>query len=620
MDFLTSLVSGNGLLYGLILLPLLFAVIILLLPKKSNGLHVGLYAVAGLADVVFSIAAGTVEGASCKLPFCGMIELSLSTNELSKFIIFFLGIFICLNAIYGAGFMRKKDYAQKFTALVLISAAMANGAVLSDNIITMLFFWEGFMCTLFGLLLIGNTKTPKTALKCLTINGVADLMLMLGIAATVYVAGTADMAGIAGLPIEGIGAVGFACMVAGAIGKAGAMPFHSWIPDAAEDAPMPFLSIFPGALEKFLGIYLLARVACDFYAMPLGGTASTVIMIIGAATLLFAVAMALIQKDMKKVLAYDAVSQVGYMVLSIGTGLTVGVVGGLFHMINYVIYKVCLFMSVGSIEHSVGTTDMSKFSGIGKKMPITMICFIIAGLSIAGVPPFNGFFSKELIFDAAYEVNIIFYIVAVIGAFGTAAVVLKMGHTAFFGKESAPAENTECKESPVSMLIPMIILALSCIFFGVCNHIPLRTWIQPIFGGEDFSGWPHSAVMVIISVIVLALAVLNHIYGYRKTGSGFRSLDHIRNAPVFKQIYNLAEMRIFDPYEWIMAIFNALSFTLNAIERAINWFYDVALVWVASQLSYCLKRTNNGSIEKEILWSLLGIVGMLVIAVCILWM
>ncbi len=619
MDFLTNLISGNGLLYGLIVLPVVFALISLLLPGKCDALRRTLYVFAGAVNLLFSVAAALCEGAACRLSFCGIIEMSLSADAFSRFIILFLGILIAMNALFGFGFMKNLSYTRNFTALILISVAMANGSVLADNLIAMLFFWEGFMATLLGLLLIGNTHDPKTAVKCLTLNAVSDLMLMLGIAITVHLAGTANIAYIHALPIKGLGIAGFACMAAGAIGKAGGMPFHSWIPDAAKDAPTPFLPVFPGAIEKFLGLYLLVRVTKDFYAMAPGSTASIVIMSVGAVTLICAVAMALIQKDMKRLLSYHAISQVGYMILGVGSGLAVGVVGGLFHMLNNTLYKACLFMTAGSIEKSVGTTDLHYFSGLGKKMPVTMICFIIAGLSIAGVPPFNGFFSKELIFDAAIESHFVFYLIAVIGAFGTVASFLKMGHAAFFGKETLPEGRTECKESPVSMLIPMILLAAGCIVFGLWNAIPLRTWIQPLTeGGHDFSGWPHSTVMVVVSLIVLALGVANHIYGTRRTGHGLGAVDHIHYAPVLKQTYHLAENHVFDPYVWITGAFTALSIFCNTIERAVNWFYDVALSRFAAWVSDELKSASNGTIERQVLWSAFGLLALLVMAIGIL--
>ena len=150
-------------------------------------------------------------------------------------------------------------------------------------------------------------------------------------------------------------------------------------------------------------------------------------MTIGTLTIVLAVAMALIQKDMKRLLSYHAISQVGYMVLGIGTALPIGIMGGLFHMLNHVIYKSCLFMTAGSVEKQTGTTDLRKIGGLGRKMPLTMVCFIISALAISGVPPLNGFFSKELVFDAALESNMVFYLGALLGAFMTAISFLKLG-------------------------------------------------------------------------------------------------------------------------------------------------------------------------------------------------
>ncbi len=195
----------------------------------------------------------------------------------------------------------------------------------------------------------------------------------------------------------------FILLMIGAIGKAGAMPFHSWIPDAALDAPLPFMALLPGSIEKLLGIYLLARFSLDLFTLAPGTWVSTVLMVIGAATIILAVMMALVQKNYKRLLSYHAISQVGYMILGIGTGLPIGIVGGLFHMVNNAIYKSCLFLTAGAVEKQAGTTDLEKLGGLARSMPVTVICFIVAAVSISGVPPFNGFFSKEMVYDAALE-------------------------------------------------------------------------------------------------------------------------------------------------------------------------------------------------------------------------
>jgi len=399
----------------------------------------------------------------------------------------------------------------------------------------------------------------------------------------------------------------------GAIGKAGSMPFHSWIPDAADDAPLPFMAILPGALEKLLGIYLLVRICMPgsglYKFLPHTGI-STVVMAIGALTIIFAVAMALIQKDFKRLLSYHAISQVGYMVLGIGTALPIGIIGGLFHMVNNAIYKSCLFLSAGAVERETGTTDLKKISGLGAFMPVTMICFLVAALSISGFPPFNGFFSKELVFDAALESNVIFYIAALLGAFMTAASFLKLGHAAFFGKPQLPEER-KVKEAPPAMLVPMVILAATCLLFGVWNSLPLKQLIQPVLGNaladHNYAGWPHTPLLVIISILVLALAIANHAFGVRRTGKGLGAVDHIHYAPGLHFIYNRAEERWFDPYEILMFISKGFAWIAYGIDRAIDWIYDVFFVWITNSVSKGLKEFNTGKQSQYVVWAVSGL-------------
>ena len=266
------------------------------------------------------------------------------------------------------------------------------------------------------------------------------------------------------------------------------MPFHSWIPDAAIDAPLPFMAILPASIEKLLGIYFLARISLDLFTLRPGSWVSTTLMVVGRVTIILAVLMALVQKNYKRLLSYHAISQVGYMILGIGTALPIGIIGGLFHMINHAMYKSCLFLTGGAVEKQAGTTDLEKLGGLARGMPVTVICFIVAAASISGVPPFNGFFSKEMVYHAALESGWVFYAVALLGSFFTAASFLKLGHAAFFGKRAIDAPAV--KEAPLPMLIPMIVLAGLCILFGVGNSIPLGGLIQPAVG-TAVTGWPE---------------------------------------------------------------------------------------------------------------------------------
>ncbi len=540
--------TGNMLLLP-ILLPLCAGILALLLGKKFRAITEAVALCAALVNLLAAIKLFNND-LSLTLPWAGLgLDFSLRLYNFSAFIILSIGVLGFLVMLYSILFMRGRPYLNQFYGYFLITISMACGAVLADNLVIMIFFLEGLLLTLFGMIAIGNKNAFKTATKAFIIVGSTDLCLMLGVGLTGYLAGTLTMSQI-NLPLGGLNSVAFILLVIGAISKSGSMPFHSWIPDAAIDAPLPFMALIPAAFEKLTGIYLLTRICMDMFRFNPGSWISVMIMAIGAITIILAVMMALIQKDYKKLLSYHAISQVGYMILGIGTAVPVGIVGGLFHMINNALYKCCLFLTGGAVEKQSGTANLEQLGGLGRKMPVTFACFVITAVSISGVPPFNGFFSKELVYDAALERGLIFYIAAVVGSFFTAASFLKLGHAAFLGK--IREENKNVKEVSFSMLFPMIVIAFLCVLFGVFNSIPLKMFIQPVLGelrleGKDFSGFPANFMLVIVTVVVLIGALLNHLWGVKRKGSGLKAVDHIHYAPVLSTIYDKAEKRYFDP-------------------------------------------------------------------------
>jgi len=543
------------------------------------------------------------------LPWIGFgINFSLRIDQLSAFVIIAANIFGLLVALYSIPFMKGKRFAGQFFIYLLLSLIFINGAVLADNLIVMLFFWEGLLVTMFAMIMIGSRNAFRTAIKAFIIVGISDLCMMLGIILAGHLAGTLEMSKI-NLPLDALGSVSFILLMIGAIAKGGSMPFHSWIPDAAIDAPLPFMAFMPAAIEKLLGIYFLARISLNMFQLTTTSWISTLLMTIGALTILLAVMMALIQKDFKKLLSYHAISQVGYMILGIGTALPAGIIGGLFHMINNAMYKSCLFLTGGSVEKQTGTTDLSRLGGIGMKMPVTFTCFIITALSISGVPPFNGFFSKELVYDASLERGLIFYLAAVIGSFFTAASFLKLGHAAFVDR--AREEHKNLKEVPFAMQAPMILIALGCIIFGVFNYLPLG-WLQPVLGAHganvhSFAGFPANLMLVFITLIVLAAALLNHLYGVWKRGSGLKAVDHIHYAPVLSGIYDRAERKVFDPYDIGMSIVYFLSRVLERADKAVDWVYEILTVKLAYGLTYYIRKAHGGNYAVYMAWSLVGL-------------
>jgi len=270
-------------------------------------------------------------------------------------------------------------------------------------------------------------------------------------------------------------------------------------------------------------------------------------------------------------------------------------------------YKSGLFLTGGSVEKQTGTSDLEKLGGIGWKMPITFICFIITAVSISGVPPFNGFFSKELVYDGALERGMIFYLAAVIGSFFTAASFLKLGHAAFMGK--LREENKNVKEVPLAMLAPMVIIAAGCIVFGLWNALPINI-IQPVLGahleGHNFSGFPANMMLVIVTLIVLFGAILNHLYGVKAKGSGLKAVDHIHYAPGLSWIYDKAEKRWFDPFDIGMFLMGMMTRVGWWLDRGIGWLYDVLIVRSTYALTYQIRKAHSGNLAVYLAWSLVG--------------
>jgi NADH-quinone oxidoreductase subunit L len=592
----------------LILGPFLAGCLVMLVPQRVRFLKEALVIAATAADLVLCLRLFPGEWTY----FCPWgaysIDFSLRFYRFSAFILSAAGGFAFLIAVYSCVFMFAKEKSRLFFTFFLFSLSLVNGAVLSDNLIILLFFWEGLLLTVFGLIAIGGQTAFKTAVKALVIVGVADLCMMVGIALVGHLSGTFALSKIQ-VPLGGLGSLAFVLMMIGAISKAGSMPFHTWIPDASIDAPLPFMAFLPAALEKLLGIYLLARICLDLFQLVPESGLSMALMIIGSVTILLAVMMALIQKNYKRLLSYHAISQVGYMILGIGTAVPIGIVGGLFHMVNHAMYKSCLFLTSGAVERQTGTTDLERLGGLAGKMPVTFVCFFVAAAAISGVPPFNGFFSKELIYDGALERGLIFYLAAILGSFLTAASFLKLGHAAYLGPKSEATQTA--KEAPVFMLFPMIVIAAGCVFFGLHRSFPIGQLVQPAvenrLEGQDFSFLLPNTKLVAVTVIMLLMAIVNHIFGAKMKGSGLKAVDYIHDAPILSGIYVKAEKGCFDPYEWVRALMRGFSGILWRLDRGIDWIYNAGFPGCAQALANTLRRWHSGSYVTYLGWSLGGL-------------
>ncbi|OGR68964.1 MAG: hypothetical protein A2081_02925 [Elusimicrobia bacterium GWC2_61_19] len=586
-----------------IVLPIIAALALLLMCEKTKYLKellaIGTSAVALLAAA--NIFLLPVQAVSYAWLGTG-ITFTLRADNLSAFLLLAVSLFSLAISVYSFS-NPNKGPAKWFFFNLLMTQGFAAGAALADNLLAMLFFWEGLLVFLYTFIALSQTTyaAKRTAMKAFLINGVTDLCLLAGITITAYIAGTMSMSEIAQNKLTldyGWSMFAYVLLLIGAVSKAGAFPFHTWIPDAATDSSAAFMAYVPAAIDKLLGIYFLAR--ASIYLFTLNGTMQLVLMTLGAVTILVAVMMAFVQKDYKRLLSYHAVSQTGYMILGIGTLNPIGIAGGLFHMINHATYKSCLFMTAGSVERQTGSSDLSKLGGLWSAMPVTVLCFVIAAAAISGIAPLNGFFSKELVYKGTLDTGYtIFFLAAELGSFLTLASFLKLGHAVFFGER--PENLKETKEAPFSMLLPMLTLAGICVAFGFGARLPTNWFISPALAGMNIphpllSGF-HPDKLYFVSVIVILAAVANHMIGLAiGGGKPSKSSDHIHYAPVLKETYAMAERRVFDLYEVLMdRAVPAVSLALFKADRFFDWAIDAAPSRLSGFFGGTSRRFHNGS-------------------------
>jgi formate hydrogenlyase subunit 3/multisubunit Na+/H+ antiporter MnhD subunit len=594
-------------LISLIVIPALAGVFCLLPPKKlkyvreimalltsSGVLVVAAVAFASkpLSWTYAALAPSSADGIPSPL---------LVLDSLSGMVLLGIGFFGVLIALYSIKAMAGRSGQGQYYAYFLWTLGAACGAALANDLILLLVMWGFLGLTLYLLISLGEAGAEVAAKKTFIIVGASDSLMILGIGILWLLTGHFTMDAIS-VPLDGaLPVIAFLCLAAGAFAKAGAMPLHSWIPDAAEKGPVPVTAFLPAALDKLLGIYLLARVALSLFDMTRG--AMIFLMAVGAVTIIGAVMMALVQHDFRRLLGYHAVSQVGYMVLGIGTGTPVGIAGGLFHMVNHAIYKSCLFLSTGNAERAAGTRDLEKLGGLARPMPVTFFAFLVAALSISGVPPFNGFFSKWMVYQGIIDAGrdgpglwVVWLAAAVFGSALTLASFAKLTHAIFLG--TAKKENRKVTEAPFAMWFPPAVLAIVCILFGIfAVSLPLKGLIYPATGRTvSYLGVWNAPVATLLIIAGIAIGgviyLVGRIQGIREeqpylggevlpaetSPSGADFYQTISDSGVLKPVYALAEKKAFDVYDQGTKASFALSNLLRRLHTGILTTY----------LSWCL--------------------------------
>ena len=552
------------------------------------------------------------------------INLGIIMDSLTAVMLLVVTIVSLMVQIYSQGYMHGDlGYHRYFAWMSLFTASML-GLVLADSLLFMFVFWE--LVGLCSYLLIGfwfhKPSAADAAKKAFIVTRLGDFGFLAAILSLYLNTGTFDIMQLRGLAIAGTlagttltwAAIG---IFAGAAGKSAQFPLHVWLPDAME-GPTPVSALIHAATMVAAGVFLVAR------TLPLfehSVQALTTVAIIGGFTAIFAASMGLVMHDIKRVVAYSTISQLGYMMLGLATG---GVAIGIFHLFNHAFFKALLFLGSGSVNHATGTFDIREMGGLRKAMPWTYTTFVIAALSLAGIWPLAGFRSKDEILAAALEKQPAIFALAMLTVFMTAFYIFRVVFLTFTGeyRGNKASQNShgshggheghhKLHESPPVMVVPMVILAVLAVVSGFWN-------VTGQFGAFMGHGETHGFVQGFFGILThplpwlaLIVAGLGIFLAYAIYGAKWLSSEKIANA--VKPIYTLFYRKYFfdELYEnlivrkalmsWLFAAFQV--FDTSVVDGTVNGVANATL-----ESGRTLRQTQTGQLQLYGLFIGIGIV------------
>jgi NADH-quinone oxidoreductase subunit L len=451
-----------------------------------------------------------------------VLRLGYRVDGLSAIMLLVVGVVAACVIVFSIGYMHgERGYVRYFAMLSLFTAAMA-GLVIASDLVGLFIGWE--LVGVCSYLLIGfwydKPAAADAAVKAFMVTRVGDAAMLVGMAVLWRATGTLEISAI----LNGVGALApsvvtaaAVCLLLGAVGKSAQFPLHIWLPDAME-GPTPVSALIHAATMVAAGVFLVARMWPLFEASP---TTRMLTLVLGTVTALGAATIALTQRDIKKVLAYSTISQLGFMFVALGVGAWPVAI---FHLVTHAAFKALLFLSSGSVIHGSGTQDLHEMGGLRSKMPLTATCWIAGGLALAGIPPTAGFFSKDAVVASVLNVAPWAGFALLAASLLTGAYVARATRLAFFG--SARGER-EAHESPWTMTVPLGVLAVGALGLGMAGPTVARalgTQSEPLSFG--------------LAAIAVGLAATGALGGWLFASDGGRAENSL--APALRGVWDAA--------------------------------------------------------------------------------
>ena len=533
------------------------------------------------------------------------IDMGIMLDPISVMMLVVISTVSLMVHIYSFGYMKGERGFQRYYAFLSLFTFSMLGLVVATNIFQMYVFWE--LVGVSSYLLIGFYYTKPEAIaaskKAFIVTRFADLGFLIGILLYGYYMGTFTFT-----PVEtnlmGAGMIlpwALGLMFVGGAGKSAMFPLHIWLPDAME-GPTPVSALIHAATMVVAGVYLVARMFPLFIAYA--PDTLHIVAYVGAFTAFYAASVACVQSDIKRVLAFSTISQIGFMMVALGVCTSadphdggLGYMASMFHLFTHAMFKALLFLGAGCIIHAVHSNEMSAMGGLRKYMPITHITFLIACLAIAGIPPFSGFFSKDEILTACFEFSQAMGWIMTVIAGMTAFYMFRLYYGIFWGTENKQlhAEHTP-HESPLSMTFPLMVLAAITIFGG---FIPFGEFVSS--NGHAYTIHLKASVAV-TSVVVAVVAIALATWMYARDRQPVADMLARR----FPRLHRAAYKRFYMDEIWMFVtkkiIFRCISAPVAWFDRHVVDQFLNFMAWSTNAAGEELQPIQSGKIQSYVVW------------------
>ena len=548
------------------------------------------------------------------------IDLGVMLDPISVMMLVVISTVSLMVHIYSFGYMKGERGFQRYYAFLSLFTMSMMGLVVATNIFQMYLFWE--LVGVSSYLLIGFYYTKKEAVaaskKAFIVTRFADLGFLVGILFYGFYTGTfsftpdATALGAA----KAILPIALGLMFVGGAGKSAMFPLHIWLPDAME-GPTPVSALIHAATMVVAGVYLVARMFPLFveYAPDVLHLTAYV----GAFTALYAAVVACVQSDIKRVLAFSTISQIGFMIVALGVCTSsdphaggLGYMASMFHLFTHAMFKALLFLCAGCIIHAVHSNEMSAMGGLRKYLPVTHATFLVACLAIAGIWPLSGFFSKDEIITACFEFSPFIGVTMTFIAGLTAFYMFRLYYGIFWGRENKAlhAEHVP-HEAPATMTVPLVFLAVVTLFAG---WIPFGHFVSS--DGQAYTIHINTTVAIVslcVAAAGIALATWMYMREDRKVADGL--------ATRFSGLHKAAYHRFYidEIYQFIThrIIFACISTPIAWFDRHVVDGFMNGMAWVTEKTSWAIRYMQSGSVQRYCIWFLGGVLGLVILLLLI---